>query len=267
MSGILICLALFIEPVLAASGKQPAPAGAFAGAPEQYTRFSTPELERGFRALAFGSDLRVGAAPRGIRRFDHPIRVAVVGAGSVDRGEAMRRVLEEYGRKIPNLHLSIAAGSQPADAPPADVEVRLIDEKNFKSALRAAFGARIAQTFVARTDPQCMTSVKSSVDGGIVRAVSFIIVDKGDDVFLDCAYHELLHAFGLSNHDQSNPWTTLNQKRKVGYLSVYDRALLSLLYDPRLRPGMTLRETRAVLPRVIQELDLAEPDRKPRKAR
>jgi hypothetical protein len=89
--------------------------------------------------------------------------------------------------------------------------------------------------------------------------VSFIIVDKGDDVFLDCAYHELLHAFGLSNHDQHNPWTTLNQKRMVGYLTDYDRSLLTLLYDPRIKPGMTVRQARAVLPRVIVELGLASP--------
>jgi hypothetical protein len=82
-----------------------------------------------------------------------------------------------------------------------------------------------------------MTSVKSSADGAILRAVSFIIVDKGGDVFLDCAYHELLHAFGLSNHDQRNPWTTLNQRRMVGYLTVYDRGLLTLLYDRKSSPA------------------------------
>ena len=75
--------------------------------------------------------------------------------------------------------------------------------------------------------------------------------DKGDDVFLDCAYHEPLHAFGLSNHDQRNPWTTLNQKRMVGYLTVYDRTLLTLLYDPRVRPGMTPGQVRRLLPQVI----------------
>ena len=80
--------------------------------------------------------------------------------------------------------------------------------------------------------------------GAIARSVSFIIVDKGDRVFFDCAYHELLHAFGLPNHDQRNPWTTLNQRRMVGYLSVYDHALLTLLYDPRIRPGMTPGEVR-----------------------
>ncbi|MGH6727671.1 MAG: DUF2927 domain-containing protein, partial [Pseudolabrys sp.] len=213
-----------LTAALAASGREPAPPGSFKGAPPQYTRFSTAELMRGFLALAFGSDLLVGKRPKGIRRFDRPIRAAIVAEGSVDRAAAMRRVLKEYAHKVPNLHLSIAA-----DPAGADVEVRLIDEKNFKSALEAAFGIKITHTFVARTDPQCMTSVKSSSGGGIVRAVSFVIVDKGDNVFLDCAYHELLHAFGLSNHDQRNPWTTLNQKRMVGYLTVYDRALLTLL--------------------------------------
>ena len=84
-----------------------------------------------------------------------------------------------------------------------------------------------------------------------------VIVDKGDRVFLDCAYHELLHAFGLSNHDQRNPWTTLNQDRLVGYLSVYDLALVTLLYDPRIRPGMSRASVRAALPGIIADLGLA----------
>jgi len=142
-----------------------------------------------------------------------------------------------------------------------DIEVRLIDEKDFQSALQEAFGARVARDFVSRTDPQCMTSVKSTADGKIVHSVSFIIVDKGEDVFLDCAYHELLHALGLSNHDQHNPWTTLNQNRMVGYLTVYDRDLLTLLYDPRIKPGMTARHVRGVLPGLIAEQGLVSSNR------
>jgi hypothetical protein len=236
----------------AASRREPAPPGAFKGAPSQYTRFSVAELTRGFLALAFGSDLRIGATPRGIRRFDRPIRAAVIASGSVDRTSAMQRVVTEYAEKVPNLHLSVVQA-----AASADIELRLIDEKDFTAALHAAFGSEITRTFIARTDPQCMTSVKSDADGAIVHTVSFIIVDKGDAVFFDCAYHELLHAFGLSNHDQHNPWTTLNQHRMVGYMSVYDRSLLTLLYDPRLRPGMTAAQARAVLPGIIQDLGLA----------
>jgi hypothetical protein len=45
----------------------------------------------------------------------------------------------------------------------------------------------------------------------------------------------------------------------VGYLTVYDRSLLTLLYDPRIKPGMTMRQARFVLPRAIAELGLATP--------
>src|SRR3569623_579314 len=217
---------------LAASDMQPPPPGSFAGAPPLFTRFSAPELERGFMALAFGSDLRFGARPRGNRRFELPFRAVVMGGGSVDRSARMREVVAEYARTVPSLKLSLASSGD------ADIEVRLIDAKDF----------------IARTDPQCMTSVKSNAAGDIVRSVSFIIVDKGDDVFLDCAYHELLHAFGLSNHDQRNVWTTLNQNRMVGYLTVYDRDLLTILYDRRVSPGMSPAAARRVLPRVIRDL-------------
>ena len=246
-----------VTAALCASGRQPAPPGSFEGAPPQYTRFSAAELERGFLALAFGSDLRIGARPLGIRRFDQPIRARIIGGGSIDRTIAMARVIEEYAREVPNLGLAIGA-----PVAPAEVELRLIDEKDFQSALQAAFGAKIAKTFVTRTDPQCMTSVKSTADGKIVHSVSFIIVDKGDDVFLDCAYHELLHAFGLSNHDQHNPWTALNQNRMVGYLTAYDRSLLTLLYDSRIKPGMTIRQARAILPSIISERGLATPNQR-----
>ncbi len=251
-----IVLMSFVTAALCASGRQNAPLGSFEGAPPQFTHFTAAELSRGFVALAFGSDLRIGARPLGVRRFDHPIRARVVGGGSVDRTIAMSRVIEEYARAVPALGLGFASS-----AATPDVEVRLIDEKDFQSALQEAFGPKVARDFVSRTDPQCMTSVKSTADGKIVHSVSFIIVDKGEDVFLDCAYHELLHAFGLSNHDQRNPWTTLNQNRMVGYLTVYDRSLLTLLYDPRIRPGMTARQVRAVLPQIIADKGLGSANR------
>ena len=254
MKRLIASLAVFLTAAtiaLAASDREPPPPGSFAGAPAQFTKFTLAELERGFMALAFGSDLRIGARPRGIRRFDHPIRAVVMAGGSVDRAARMREIVAEYARAVPSLQLSAATGDD------ADIEVRLIDEKDFNGALYAAFGPKIAKDFIARTDPQCMTSVKSNAAGDIVRSVSFIIVDKGDDVFLDCAYHELLHAFGLSNHDQRNVWTTLNQNRMVGYLTVYDRDLLTILYDRRVKPGMSPAAARRVLPKVIRDLGLA----------
>src|SRR5262245_5914302 len=120
------CFALIslVTAALGASGRQQPPPGSFEGAPTQYTHFTAAELSRGFLALAFGSDLRIGARPLGIRRFDHAIRVRIIGGGTVDRSNAMARVIEEYARKVPSLELSIA----PSVAS-AEIELRLIDEK------------------------------------------------------------------------------------------------------------------------------------------
>ena len=249
----LVIVPQFVSDAGAASDRRPPPSNAPAKAPPEYTRFSAAELQRGFLALAFGSDLRIGAKPRGVRRFDGPIRAHIVAGGSIVRSEAMAGIVADYAAKVANLQLGLTA-----DRRDADIEIRLIDEKDFKSALRLAFGDAVARNFVQRTNPQCMTSVKSNADGVILRSVSFIIVDKGDKVFRDCGYHELLHAFGLSNHDQRNPWTTLNQNRTVGYLTVYDRSLLTLLYDPRIAPGMTATAAKAALPDIIDSLHLAE---------
>jgi len=250
---VLLLALTTASAALAAADKQPAPPTAPQGAPAQYTRFSAAEIARGFMALAFGSDLHVGAPTAGVRRFDHPIRAHVVSGGSVDRKAAMERVLQDYAEKVPRLRLTVVPETEKAE-----IEVRLIDEKDFAAAIRAAFGTSIANDFIRRTDPQCMTSVASGRDGSIERAISFVIVDKGEGVFLDCAYHEPLHAFGLSNHDQRNPWTTLNQTRTVGYLTVYDRALLTLLYDPRIRPGMSKERARKALRPVIESLGLGK---------
>jgi hypothetical protein len=50
----------------------------------------------------------------------------------------------------------------------------------------------------------------------------------------------------------------------VGYLTVYDRALLTLLYDRRITPGMTAAQARAVLPEVIKRLGLTKDGKGPR---
>ena len=257
--GSIIALAMMLgvtSAAVAASGKQPAPPGSFDGAPAQYTRFTAAELTRGFLALAFGSDLSIGAKSKGVRRFTHDIRARVASTGSVDRKAAMEKIIMEYAAAVPNLRLRLAQGDDEAD-----ITVQLIDESDFAHAIESAFGRETARTFVKKTDAQCMTSVRSDQDGEIAHSISFVIVDQGDDVFLDCAYHELLHAFGLSNHDQSNPWTMLNQERQVGYLTVYDRALLTILYDPHIEPGLTRHRVRRLLPKLIHDLGLAADDR------
>jgi hypothetical protein len=45
-----------------------------------------------------------------------------------------------------------------------------------------------------------------------------------------------------------------NDNVSMGYFDVYDQYLLNLLYDPRIKAGMTVAEAKAVLPEVLADV-------------
>jgi hypothetical protein len=45
-----------------------------------------------------------------------------------------------------------------------------------------------------------------------------------------------------------------NDSVSMGYFDIYDQYLLNLLYDPRVKPGMTVQEVNEVLPDVLADV-------------
>jgi Protein of unknown function (DUF2927) len=247
----ILALIAYSEQGIAASRMRPPPAGASANAPREFTVFDGSELTSGFMRLAFGSDMqRLGESDDHIHKFDHRIAFRISSSGHIDRSEMYKRVLDDFNVRVPRIEAAVVDTST---AP--DVIVRLVDAKNFLSALAAVLGETAATAFINQTNPRCTTRSRVDEHGHVLRADVFIVVDQGTDIFLDCAYHETLHAFGLMNHADDIPWTTLNQNRNVGYLSVYDRGMLQMLYDPKIRAGMSRSEVQILLPQIIKDLD------------
>jgi hypothetical protein len=251
VASCVLALMSFSERGVAASNLRSAPAGAPKNAPREYTGFSESELTVGFMRLAFGSDMqRLGDGEDRIHKFDHRVRFRISNTGHVDRTEIYESVLNDLLLHVDKIDAAVIDTST---AP--DVIVRLVDTKDFVPTLAAALGGSTASSFINQTNPRCTTRSRTDENGLILRADVFIVVDQGNDAFLDCAYHETLHAFGLMNHADDIPWTTLNQNRSVGYLSIYDRTMLQLLYDPRLRAGMRRSEVELLLPAIIRGLE------------
>ena len=103
-------------------------------------------------------------------------------------------------------------------------------------------------------DPQCLSGFRKNDAYEIERSNVILTVDNGDFVFFDCAYEELLQSLGPINDTSSVPWTMFNDKVSMGFFDVYDQYILNLLYDPRIRPGMTVEEVKAVLPAVLADV-------------
>jgi len=81
-----------------------------------------------------------------------------------------------------------------------------------------------------------------------------LTVDNGDFVFLDCAYEELLQSLGPINDTSSVPWTCSTTMCRWDFSTVYDQYIMNVLYDPRIKAGMTVAEVKAVLPEVLADV-------------
>ena len=63
-----------------------------------------------------------------------------------------------------------------------------------------------------------------------------------------------MQSLGPINDTSSVPWTMFNDKVSMGFFDVYDQYILNLLYDPRIKAGMTVDEVNVVLPQVMPDV-------------
>jgi hypothetical protein len=129
--------------------------------------------------------------------------------------------------------------------------VTLVRQRVFARTVRSYYGAAKAKQIQRSLRPQCLSGIGKDRDNRITRAEAILPVDIGDFSFYDCAYEELLQGLGVINDDASVPWTMFNDDVQMGFFDLYDQYLLNILYDPRIKPGMTKSEVSDVLPDVL----------------
>ena len=127
-------------------------------------------------------------------------------------------------------------------------------DRDLDRTIRTFYGRDRARRIQRSLEPQCLSGFRKDESFRILHSDVILVVDAGDFIFYDCAYEELLQALGPINDDSSVPWTMFNDDVQMGFFDLYDQYLLNILYDPRIRPGMTREEARAVLPEVLPDV-------------
>jgi hypothetical protein len=217
--------------------------------------FTDAQILDGFFKLALGAELRLAGQSDRIRKYDRPVRVYVDnrvearpgGSARVDRTAQVAAVVADIGSKV--AHLDIAM-TDARDA--AQVIVTLVRDRDLMPTLRKMYGATRAKRIERSLKPQCLSSFSKDDSYRILRSDVVVVGDAGDFIFYDCIYEELLQSLGPINDDASVPWTMFNDDVQKGFFDVYDQYILNLLYDPRVKPGMTGPQVRAVLPEVLE---------------
>jgi len=211
--------------------------------------FTDAEIIDGFFKTAFGAEFHLAGRVDRIRKYDGPVRVFAEGADRADRKAQLAKVVADIARRI--RHLDIAMADTVDNA---NVLVTLVRDRDLFRTIRRFYGDERAREIRRSLDPQCLSGFRKNERSEIEHSDVILAVDKGDFVFLDCAYEELLQSLGPINDTNAVPWTMFNDKVSMGFFDVYDQYLLNILYDPRVKAGMSVEEVKAVLPEVLADV-------------
>jgi Protein of unknown function (DUF2927) len=210
--------------------------------------FTDGEIIEGFLKVAFGAEYHLAGRVDRIRKYQTPVRVFADGPRA-DRKAQFARIVADIAARVQHLDIAMAA----SDAA-ANVRVKLVRDRDLYRTMTTFYGRERAREIRASLDPQCLSGFRKNEKYEIERSDVILTVDNGDFVFFDCAYEELLQSLGPINDTASVPWTMFNDNVSMGFFDVYDQYLLNLLYDPRIKAGMTVQEARAVLPEVLADV-------------
>jgi hypothetical protein len=213
--------------------------------------FTDSEIIDGFLKTAFGAEYHLAGKVDRIRKYDTPVRVFADGVRRNNRKAQLVRVVADIASRVRHLDIAMAESSDSAN-----VVVKLVRDRDLNRTISTFYGSDRAREIRSNLDPQCLSGFRKNEKYEIEHSDVILTVDNGDFIFLDCAYEELLQSLGPINDTNSVPWTMFNDSVQMGFFDVYDQYILNILYDPRIKAGMTVQEVKAVLPQVLADVRL-----------
>jgi hypothetical protein len=211
--------------------------------------FTDQQIIDGFFKIVFGAEFHVAGRTDRIRKYDVPVRIYVDSRAKPDRRPQIAAVVADIREKIRGLDIAIVQKRKEAN-----VTVTLVRDRDIEKTIRAFYGRARAKTILQSLEPQCLSGFRKDDFFRIIRSDVIIVTDAGDYIFYDCAYEEILQSLGPINDDASIAWTMFNDDVQMGYFDIYDQYLLNMLYDPRIKPGMSAEEVRQLLPQILPDV-------------
>ncbi len=231
--------------------------------------FTARQLAENFLRIAFYDEFTVengGLVARRtashLRRWETPIRMAVTFGPTVPAGQQLadRSEIAHFARRLSQLSgLPVTTTDRDATA-------------NFQVLILAEDERRAAGAMVSRLSPQMdpvalrsitemprstyCTVVALSPPGSdsYVQAVAVIRAEHPDRLRLSCIHEELAQAMGLANDSPAARPSIFNDDEEFALLTSQDEMMLRILYDRRLRTGMTEAEARPIVETIAAEL-------------
>jgi len=231
--------------------------------------FTTRNLVDNFVQIALydeyvsqGGILIAHATPSRLRRWEQPIRLGLIFGESIPQSQRREDTasITSYARRLSRL-TGLPVTMTPPDE--ANFHVLVLHEDE-----RRAFGPRLRQlepgidstalnTIVnmPRSTFCLVFAFSRGASSSYSRAVAVIRGEHPDLMRQSCVHEELAQGMGLANDSPAARPSIFNDDEEFALLTHHDELLLKILYDRRLRPGMTPREARPIVQSIAAELN------------
>ena len=221
---------------------------AYSQPPERWQ--SVDYLLASFVEIAMRSEYSPGPSP--IRKWSKPINYFFI-------HRVGDQALHEQLSTLHLAHLSAITGLtiQPApNRPSANLLIVFSTEDNLQKELLADFGVQLQQQRRELFhNSVCLASFTTASNHEIIRAIVLIPVDRAraHAKLVECIVEELTQVLGLPNDSDKVFPSIFNDKSVNSLLTGLDQLLLKMLYDPRVKAGMTETEAMPVLRKIARE--------------
>ncbi|MCB2117618.1 MAG: DUF2927 domain-containing protein [Rhodobacteraceae bacterium] len=231
------------------------------------TPFTSRDLAENFIHIAFydefseaGGKLVPGAVENRLHRWNEPVRLNVEFGASVPTAQraADRAAIAGYATRLATLTgLPVTLSAR---RPNHTVLILNSDERAAAASRIAALAPgtdAAALRSVTEMAPETYCTVFSFTTGRktvYTRALTVIRGELPERLRLSCIHEELAQSLGLVNdYPRARP-SIFNDNEEFALLTRQDELMLKMLYDPRLKPGMTLAEARPIIEVMAAEL-------------
>ena len=224
-------------------------------------------LTRDFVAIALrdeyrreGGNMVQQASTAPLRRWQDPVRLQLDFGASTDVGtrRVVKAEVSEYASRLSRVTRH---------------PVSLVDSNgNFivlmlNDTERRAIGPRLAE-LVPGIPAQDVALLRDLADGNYctvfaysrgntpayAKAVALVRSELPPRLRSSCFHEELAQGMGLANDSPEARPSIFNDDEEFALLTRHDELLLQILYDPRLRPGMTEAEATPIVRQIAEEL-------------